>query len=115
MPDIYGEKTFEEIVQELQFLNPKANIKLNATGDEIVSDVSVFKLSLPRDFYVTRNNNISNRGNTESGMYWTLPVQVNQAEMTRQPRASLLTRLKQGLFTSRLKTQDTQVTPDCEM
>ena len=34
MPDIYGEKTFEEIVQELQFLNPKANIKLNLTDED---------------------------------------------------------------------------------
>ena len=115
MPDIYGEKTFEEVIRELQALNPKANIKLNSTNDGIVSDVPVLKLSLPRDFYVTRNNGISNRGNTESGMYWMLEVQVNNAEITQQPRISLLTRLKQGLFTSKLKTKNPQLTPDQEI
>lgn len=104
MPDLYGEQTFQEVVEELKSLNPRAEIKINLSSDGIVSNLPVHKLSLPRDFYLTRGGCISNRGHTESGMYWTLNVEVNQTEMT-QPRTGLLTRLKQGLFTSKLKTQ----------
>lgn len=103
MPNTYGEKTFQEVIEELQALNPQAQITTSLMGDGVVSKVPLRKLNLPRDFYITRNGCISNMGHTESGFYWTLKVDVTGAEMV-QPRTGLLSKLKQNLFTSKLKT-----------
>lgn len=101
MPNALGEMTFEEVISELQQLNPKAEITVNQHYDGIISNRPAHKLFLTRGFYVTRNGNISNYGNTESGIYLSLGVTVRNAEMVQAKLSKLnfFDKMKCKLFT----------------
>ena len=86
MPNSFGEKTFQEVVSELQDLNPKFKITVNASGNGIVCNCSVMKLHLPRDFYVTKSNCLSNRGHTASGVYVYIKVEVRNDSLSFKPK-----------------------------
>ena len=86
MPNLLGEKTFQEVVSELQQLNPKFKITVNANGDGIICNCPVTKLHLPRDFYVTKNNCLSNRGHTASGSFVYINVEVKDADLSFHPK-----------------------------
>lgn len=103
MSNSFGEKNFQETVSELRSLNPKAFIMANANSDGIISRRPADKLNLPRDFYVTRNNSLSNRGNTQSGDYLLIGVEVKNAELSQKPKLRFLDKVKLGVF--KLKTQ----------
>ena len=108
MPNSFGDKTFQEVVSELQQLNPKANITINASGDGIVSSCPVVKLHLPREFYVTKSNSLSNLGHTASGNHLYIGVEVKNAELVTRPkklrRLNILGSLKQTLLAPKNKS-----------
>lgn len=108
MSNLYNERNFQAVVSELQLLNPKAIIENNSNNDGIISNRPVNKLYLPQDFYVTRGGGLSNRGNTESGDYLLIAVDVINAELSQKPKLkklNILGSLKQKLLTP--KTQST--------
>ena len=104
----YSERSYKEVVRELQTMNPKAHVVMNADMDGIVTDRPALRLFLPRDFYVTRNGSLCNRGHTESGNYLLLSVKVLNAEKYQQPKLRFLNRFFQNK--SVLKESATQTT-----
>lgn len=110
MTDLFKEKTFQETVNELQSLNPKTSIAINANVDGIISSRPSDRLHLPRDFYVTKNGSLSNYGNTESGNYILIGVEVKNAELTQKPKLRFLDRVKLAMFKPKTQTPVTNET-----
>ena len=65
-----------KLVIKLIKLNPDANIIYDDDTYPaiIITDVPVTKLSLPEGYYLRGDSEITNKGNTTSGMYETFEV-----------------------------------------
>ncbi len=105
MPDRFGEKTFEEVFFELNYLNPQAIIKLHPyyqlgmTDTIIQTNVPAEQLVLPHGFYYNEKNGITNKHNTKSGMYMAITVQpLQMQQMEQQPKTGILDKIKQKIF-----------------
>ncbi|MBO4726614.1 MAG: hypothetical protein J5598_03385 [Clostridia bacterium] len=105
MSDSFGEKTFQEVFFELQYLNPQAIIKLHPYyqmdgRNAIQTNVSVDKLVLPNRFYYNEKNGITNKHNTKSGSYLSITVEpLKLQQFMQQPKTNIVDKIKQKLFT----------------
>ena len=108
MTDIFGKKTFKDIVFELQVLNPQALIKVHPyfgqDGREVIqTNVAINKLVLPKGFYCN-GNSISNKHNTKSGVYLSITVEplnlheLNQTMNSSTPKMGIIDKIKQKIF-----------------
>ena len=109
-----NEMTFQEVIDDLKFLNPKADIKLSSYYGGIVSNRPAEKLWLPRDFYVTKNGSISNLGHTESGNFLTISVAVKKNELNQQPKLRFLNQAFKKMFACKEQAPN-EISTDREM
>ena len=105
MIDNLSEKTFKDIVFDLQVLNPQALIKVHPyygqDGREAVqTDVAINKLVLPEGFYCD-GDSITNKHNTKSGVYLSIKVEslkLNQTMKLKTPKMGIIDKIKQKIF-----------------
>ena len=103
MSHLFGEGTFQDVVDELRLLNPKANIVVNETQDGIVCNRSADRLYLPKGFYVTMNDSLCNMGNTLSPNFMWIGVSVKKRELSQKPKLRFLDKVKLALFKPKMK------------
>ena len=66
--------TSEFIIQEVRKLNPKVKIETDPDRGLIFSSVEIEDLVLPEWFYYNQKNGITNKHNTQSGIYGSVRV-----------------------------------------
>ena len=82
---------FGRVFYALNYLNPEAIIKLHPASysgltNAIMSSITGNKLRLPEGFYYNEKNGVTNKHNTKSGMYITIPVLPLDLNMEMQQR-----------------------------
>ena len=72
---------FNQLINEIRKLNPNIEIRVgdpqfdSLAGERIFSSVPMEQLRLPEGYYSNDKNGITNKHNTESGLYTTLSVE----------------------------------------
>ena len=100
--DVSQSTNLYEIAEVIQQLNPNAEIRVanmaydSQATNRFYSSVPVEQLVLPEGFYVNEKNGITNKHNTQSGMYCTLRVEdLSLAdERTLMPKVEIITNIE---------------------
>ena len=62
------------IIKKIQELNPDIELEIDMDRNIIFSSIKVEELNLPEWFYYNQKNGITNKHNTQSGIYGTVHV-----------------------------------------
>ena len=62
------------IIDAIKKLNPDVNFEIDLVRDMIYTPVNVGELNLPDWFYFNQNDAITNKNNTQSGIYGRIRV-----------------------------------------
>jgi hypothetical protein len=107
-----------EFINELKKLNSKANIKLDKSilsGDnKIYSSIPVEQLELPKGFYYNEKNGITNKHNTNLGMYMNIDAELLNSQndantMTSEEEKEFLNTQKQKEAGTQVATEDREI------
>ena len=79
---VYIHKSFDSLFKELQRLNPDVDLKKDynlITGKKmIITPVPISELVLPTNFYYNEKNGLTNKHNTENGIYSAYEIEETQ-------------------------------------